>query len=105
MTEVLVSSDEDVNCLFGEVAKYLAEVLGYSANKAAEMAASYYAQFTSDEFCRSIGVPRQDDEFFFHEAAGGVALRAHYYLGIKGDPDPGAFIEWRAKRYRDLRNG
>jgi hypothetical protein len=105
MTEVLVSSEGEVNCLFGEVAKYLAEVLGYSANKAAEMAASYYAQFTSDEFCRSIGVPRQDDEFFFHEAAGGVALRAHYYLGIKGDPDPGAFIEWRAKRYRDLRNG
>jgi hypothetical protein len=105
MTEVRVSSDEDVNCFFGEVAKYLSEVLEYSATEAVEMATSYYAKFTSDEFCRSIGVPRQDDEFFFHEAAGGVALRAHYYLGIKGDPDPGAFIEWRAKRYSDLRNG
>jgi hypothetical protein len=105
VTELRVSSDEDVNCFFGEVANDLTETFGYSATEAAEMAASYYAQFTSDEFCRSIGIPLQDDEFFFHEAAGGVALRAHYYLGIKGNPDPGAFIEWRAKRYRDLRSG
>lgn len=104
MTEIKVSEDDDVNWLFGEMAKELIETFDHSDNAAAKLAKDYYVKFTSEQFCRSIGIPIQDHEFFHHESAGGLALRAQYYLVLQGDPDPYAFIQWRTKRYEDLRN-
>lgn len=70
--------------------------LGYDQAAADALAREYFTRFTDSGYCHQIGIPVQDEEFFFHEGAAGVALRGHYYLVLKGDPKPRSFIEWRA---------
>ncbi|MGM9483867.1 hypothetical protein ACS5PN_21905 [Roseateles sp. NT4] len=93
--ELVVSADDDVKELFRHVARELQQAFGHSQVQAERLAKDYHDRFTDAGFCKSIGIPPQDDDFFFHEAAGGVALRAEYYLVIQGPSDPFEFIKWR----------
>jgi hypothetical protein len=99
----MLPTDADTNRLFDQVVEELQARFRYSAGAAAALAREYYMRFRDPQFCESIGVPVQDDDFFFHEAAGGMALRVHYYLGIKEDPNPSRYIEWRTNYFRQLR--
>jgi hypothetical protein len=90
-------TDEDTNALFDDIVGWMAGRLGYCAADAEALAYRYYMLFRDDAYCRGIGVPAQDDDFFFHEGIGGMGLRIHYYLGLGGEPDPHAFIAWRAE--------
>jgi len=94
-------TDEDTNILFNSVVVALQNSFGHSDTVATELVRRYYANFTDVSYCRSIGIPVQNDDFFHHEGAGGMSLRIHYYLHLKRDPDPGKFIEWRAHARRE----
>lgn len=89
-------TDDDTNLFFDDVAAKLVSDLGYDEATATALAREYYMSFTNADYCRRIGVAVQDEEFFFHEGVGGVALRIHYYLTLKGDPKPRSYIKWRA---------
>lgn len=99
-----LTADEDLNYIFDMAVAELQARFEYSEDSAIALTQEYYRLFRDPEFCRSIGVAVQDEEFFFHEAPGGMALRIHYYLGLKADPDPGKFIEWRTQYFNALRN-
>jgi hypothetical protein len=88
-------TDEVTNRFFDDVVSDLHCNFGYSMVEASNLIREYYVSFRDAEFCRAIRVPVQDDDYFLHEGVRGMALRIHYYLGIKGDPDPQAFIMWR----------
>lgn len=72
---------------------------GHSFWSAVALAREYYEKFTDESYCRSIGIPVQSDEFFWHEGLG-MAARIHYYLALGADPDPERFLDWRAERKR-----
>jgi len=91
------SADDDLDWFFGEISKALVERFGYEKVVAEGMCLDYLEKFQNVEFCRSIGIPPQNPEFFYHESAPGMAARVHYYLGMKANPDPEKFIEWRAQ--------
>lgn len=93
-----LTTDEDVNLFFDDVRSFLERDFGYTHTTSNALIVDYYTLFTDKEYCIQIGIPVQDDDFFFHEGAGGMALRIHYYIGIKGDPNPEAFIKWRSSR-------
>lgn len=95
-----ISADNDVNLFFSKVALILAEELQLDIPKSKEYVTEYYRNFTNKEFCKSIGIPVQDDDLFFHEAASGMTLRIIYYTIQKKDPDPRAFIKWRSSNDR-----
>jgi hypothetical protein len=97
-----LSTDPDVNELFDSVTRHLQAAFGYSAERASALAREYYRCFQDPAFCKSLGVGVQDEDFFFHEAALGVALRIQYYLGLKGDPAERKFLEWRKECQRQL---
>lgn len=101
----MLPTDADVNKLFDQVVTDLQARFGYTAQAASALVREYYTLFRDPQYCKGIGVPVQDDDFFFHEAAGGMALRVHYYLGLKENPDPGKFIDWRADYNRRRRSG
>jgi len=101
--EPLLPTDPDTNRFFDRVVDELQGYFDYAFDEAVRLAREYYTRFTDAQFCDSIGVPVQDDDFFHHEAPGGIAFRAHYYLGLKGDPKPSSFIEWRASHYDQLK--
>ncbi|UJB19158.1 MULTISPECIES: hypothetical protein [Lysobacter] len=88
-----IADDETINQLLGKIVAALSE--GYSKTEAESLVRDYYSKFTAPAYCKSIGVPVQDDDFFFHEGIAGMALRIHYYIGLEGDPAPEKFIEWR----------
>src|SRR5437867_1564156 len=94
-----VSTDAGTNLLFDAVVELLQG--SYSRSEAEVLAREYYRLFRDPEYCKSINIPVQDHEFFHHEGAGGMALRIHYYLGIKGDPDPHRYLDWRQKFTRE----
>ena len=96
-----LTNDEDLEALFDRMVVELREEFDYSAESAEATIREYYRLFRDPEYCKSIGVVVHDAEFFFHETAGGMALRIHYYMTVKADPDPGAFIEWRAQYNRN----
>ena len=91
-----IGPDQETNNLLGEVARILTEQ--HSRHEAESLVRDYYLKFTDASYCRSIGIPVQDDDFFFHESAHGMALRVHYYLVLHGNPNPHRFIEWRAEQ-------
>lgn len=93
-----LTNDQDVNQFFGRVVGVLMDELRLEASKAERYVVEYYQNFTDVNFCRSINIPTQDDDFFFHESEGGMALRIIYYTIDKRDPDPHAFIEWRSRK-------
>jgi hypothetical protein len=92
-----ISTDPDVNRLFDKVIRSMVYEFAYSYEGASSLARKYYELFRDEAYCKTINVPVQDDDFFFHEAANGMALRIHYYLGLKLDPDPRSFVKWRAE--------
>lgn len=100
-----IRADEDVNDHFDMIAQSLNLTFGYSLARSEELAKEYYEKFTDPDFCGSIGVRVQDDEFLFHEGAPGMALRVHYYLVLKGDPSREAFIDWRKEFIISRRRG
>lgn len=90
-------TDEDTIRLFDEaIARLHQDADEYSFQEASALAERYYRQFTDPAFCAQLGIPTQDDELFHHEGAAGLALRIHYYLTLRGDPNPKAFVAWRA---------
>ena len=89
-----IAADTETNQLLDQISVALCE--SYTQAEAESLVRDYYVKFTDPFYCRSIGVPVQDDDFFFHEGVRGMALRVHYYLGLEGDPAPSKFIEWRA---------
>jgi hypothetical protein len=91
-----LSSDDDVNRFFARVEKQLQNEFAYTLQQAAALIREYYESFRNEAYCDSLGLPVQDDEFFFHEGVRGMALRVHYYLGIRGNPDHEKFLAWRA---------
>jgi hypothetical protein len=99
----MLPADADVNRLFDRVVAEMQARLGYTAQAASALVHEYYTRFRDPQYCDEIHVPVQDDDFFFHEGTGGMALRVHYYLGLKENPDPMSFINWRADYYRQLR--
>jgi len=92
----ILPTDDDTNHLFDKVVAILREHFGHSDAEAVRLVREYYRQFSDAAFCRELGIPVQNDDFFHHEAPGGMAWRIQYYLVLKGNPDPHAFIEWRA---------
>jgi hypothetical protein len=94
-------SDDDAAKLFSDTALALETLFEYPGAKAEELAQDYRRLFMDADYCASLGIPVQDEELFHHEGPFNLALRAHYYLGLKGDPKPDRFIDWRAK-HRDL---
>lgn len=90
------SNDEDMNLFLSDVISSLEGECGYSNSEASDLVANYYKLFLDGDYCAKIGIPVQDDEFLYHEGVGGMALRVHYYLGLKLDPNPKKFIEWRS---------
>ena len=96
--EIWLPTDEDTNSFFEGVAKILVNEISISSKEASLLVKDYYLKFTDENFCESINIPVQDDDFFFHEGAGGMVLRIHYYLVQSNDPDPHKFIEWRSNR-------
>jgi len=96
-------TDEDTNFLFDSAVSLLRGEFGYSQEDANRLAGQYYTLFSDPDYCHSIGIPVQNDDFYHHEASGGLALLIHYYLGLRADPDPHKFIEWRAEYYRQRR--
>jgi hypothetical protein len=93
-----LTTDEDTNHLFDRVCLILEGI--YSADEANAMVHEYYSSFRDPTFCARIHIPVQDDDFFHHQGDYDMALRIHYYLGLKGDPDPNKYVQWRAEYYR-----
>ena len=93
------TEDEELSTYYGDNVAVLMTEFGHSFWPAVALARDYYQKFTDDAYCRSIGIPVQDHDFFWHEARG-MAARIHYYLALGGNPDPGRFIDWRAGRNR-----
>jgi len=91
-----LSTDEDVVAYLDQVVSAFQVMSGTSFAEASNLVENYYRKFTDEGFCKGIGIPVQDDDFFFHEAPGGMALRIYYYLVLKEDPDPWKFVQWRA---------
>lgn len=100
--EPRLPTDDDTDHLFDQVALFLQKRFDYSTDEAIELVHEYYSKFRDPTFCQPIHVPVQDDDFFHHQGAGDMALRAHYYLRLKEDPDPHKYHRWRADYYRKL---
>ena len=96
LDEQWLPTDEDTNRYFKDIANILVEELNISLEEAASYIMKYYENFTNPEFCKSINIPVQNDDFFWHESERGMALRIVYYTVKEHDPDPRAFIEWRS---------
>ena len=101
--EPMLPADADVNQLFDRVVTEMQARFGYTAQAASALVHEYYTRFRDPQYCNEIHIPVQDDDFFFHEAAGGMALRVHYYLGLQENPEPMKFIDWRTDYFRQLR--
>lgn len=97
--------DDDVNDYFDMIVRSLTLSFGYCVSQSEDLVREYYRKFTDPIFCSSIGIIVQDDDFFFHEGAVGMALRIQYYLVLKGDPSREAFIDWRKEFIISRRRG
>lgn len=103
-----LSSDKEVNQLFERVSSNMQSIFGYSADEAWILITNYYSLFKTKSYCDSLGIGVQDDDFFFHEAPMGMAMRIHYYLALKADPNPRAFLLWRkdfVSRMKEAQHG
>lgn len=59
-----LSTDEDVDDYFDLIVNALHHSMGFSFDRSVELARDYYLKFTNEEYCRSLGMTVQDDEFF-----------------------------------------
>lgn len=95
-----LATDNDTEHLLELTASRLREYFEYSSDQSESLVREYYGKFQDPGFCREIGIPVQDDDFLHHEGPVGLAQRIHYYLGLKGDPAPARFVEWREENNR-----
>ncbi|QWT21491.1 hypothetical protein KPL74_05670 [Bacillus sp. NP157] len=95
MTRSTSQRAEESDWLFNRIVSNLQSLFGHSSDAAVALAMDYYRLFQDQTFCESIGISAQDKDFFEHEAPMGMAVRIHYYLALKGDPDPQKFLFWR----------
>ena len=92
----------DWNALLNAAVLQLQQRLAYQQPDAAKLIRAYLEVFTDVKRCDEMGIPVQDEDFFFHEGAIGLALRAHYYLTLQGDPDPMSYVNWRSDYFKQL---
>lgn len=97
-------TDEETNDYFCTVMSWLRTYFGYSESEACKLVQKYYSKFRDRKYCEKIGIPVQNDNFFWHQGAGDIALRIHYYLVLQGDPEPMKFIDWRIEFETQLRS-
>lgn len=81
--------------MFDRIVANLHSLFEYGSAEATALTERYYELFRDQSYCDSIGVGVQDENFFNHEAPKGMAMRAHYYLGLKADPSPQSYLFWR----------
>jgi hypothetical protein len=84
--------DDDSDLLYGT--KHLEEV-GYTQEEARQAILEYKRKFMNEEFCASVGIMPQLNEFIGHEGPLGMATLIHYYITLKGDPKPDKMVDWR----------
>jgi hypothetical protein len=89
-----LSSDDDTDFLFENAATVLERAFGYSEADAGALMREYFRLFQNRQFCESLGIPVQDETFFHHEGPIYMAMRAHYYLSLKADPNPSKCLHW-----------
>lgn len=99
-----MSSDPDVDHLFERICSEMRFLFGYREQDARSLMADYVRLFTDESCCERLGRGVQDVDFFFHEAPMGMAMRIHYFLGLKGSPAENDFVNWRAEAQRRLRD-
>ncbi|CAJ0730480.1 hypothetical protein ACUXIW_003869 [Ralstonia pickettii] len=98
-----ISSDSEVNRLFERACTNMQSLFGYSEAAAWSLLAEYHRLFTDKSYCEELGIGVQDDDFFFHEAPMGMALRVHYFVGLKGTPSQSDFLDWRRDTVKRLK--
>jgi len=89
-------TDEDTNRFFDQVVQHLEDTGQYSFNEATQLVQTYYKTFRDPDYCASVGIPVQDDDFFHHEGSPEIARRIHYCLTLKGDPKHMKYVAWRS---------
>src|SRR6266498_1890144 len=94
-----LTTDDDTNALFDQAVFWLKDYFGYSGEAAGALAREHYRLFRDAEYCRGAQVALHDDDMFHHQGAVDLALRIHYYMGLKADPDPRKYVEWRQDYY------
>jgi hypothetical protein len=95
--------DSEVIRLFDRICSNMMLLFGYSEASARSLIIEYHQLFTDKSYCETLGIGVQDDDFFFHEAPMGMALRIHYFLGLKGNPSQSSFLEWRRDTVKRLK--
>ncbi len=95
----------DWNALLNLAVEQMQHRFGYQQDEAAKLIRRYLEVFTDSKRCSDMGIPVQDEDFFFHEREVGLALRAHYYLALQGDPKPMSFVNWSSEYFKKLHGG
>ena len=89
-----LSSDDSTDALFEKVAVNLERLFAYTPAQSDASVREYFRLFQDEQYCRSLKIGVQDEEFFHHEGAGYMAMRVHYHLTLKADPDPNRLLDW-----------
>lgn len=92
----------DWNALLNRAVQQLQQRLAYEQVDATKLMRAYLEVFTNVKRCDEMGIPVQDEDYFFHEGEIGLALRAHYCLTLKGKPDHMSYVNWRADYFQQL---
>jgi hypothetical protein len=100
-----ISPDRQVNNLLERICTNMQELFHYSQADAWSLIGDYYRLFRDEAHCSRLGVAVQDDDFFFHEAPMGMALRIHYFLGMKEQARSASFLAWRKEFLTQLKVG
>jgi hypothetical protein len=79
-------TDDDTNWLFDRAVSWLQEYFGYPAEMAGDLAREHYFSFRDPEYCRRAHVAVHDDDSFHHQGPVELAVRIHYYEGLRADP-------------------
>ncbi len=88
--------DEDTHYLFYEIAMKLRSELNISLESAIGLVEEYYSKFTNADYCDSLGINVQDEDFFHSEGIGMVYWIV-FFVVEKNVPDYAKFVEWRSK--------
>lgn len=90
-----VSDDEDLNDFLEDVVSLLNRYFDWPLLSAELLVRDYFSKLQDPEYCSAHGFVMHDHDYYFHECTGGMAVRMHYHLGMKGDPTSREFLEWR----------
>ena len=92
----------DWNVLLNRAVQQLKQRLAYEEADAVKLMRAYLELFTDEKRCNEMGIPVQDEEFFFYEGEIGLALRAHYCLTLQGKPDHMSYVNWQSDYFEKL---